>query len=64
MNNCDQLRAIVAKPHKAQYLVADPGSEKATVLVLKTLKFILVDGIPPNSIILKKFTRKTAKEIC
>lgn len=35
MNNRNQLRAIVAKAHNAQYLVSDPGYGKTTVLVLK-----------------------------
>ncbi len=45
------------------FLVAGPGSGKTTVLTLRTLRFIFVDGIYPQSIVATTFTKKAAAEL-
>ena len=44
-------------------IVAGPGSGKTTVLVLRALKHIVVDGVRPEQIIITTFTKKAAAEI-
>jgi DNA helicase-2/ATP-dependent DNA helicase PcrA len=44
-------------------IVAGPGSGKTTVLVLRALRHILVDGILPEQLLITTFTRKAAKEL-
>lgn len=44
-------------------VVAGPGSGKTTVIVLRLLKMIYVDDVPPKSIVATTFTRKAAKEL-
>lgn len=44
-------------------IVAGPGSGKTTVLVLRALRHVVVDRIPPEHIMITTFTRKAAKEI-
>lgn len=60
--NPDQHRAISAQQDESQFIVAGPGSGKTTVMVLKILKFIYVDGVNPGSILATTFTRKAAAE--
>lgn len=44
-------------------IVAGPGTGKTTVLVLRALKHVIVDMVPPEEIIITTFTRKAAAEI-
>jgi DNA helicase II / ATP-dependent DNA helicase PcrA len=44
-------------------IVAGPGTGKTTVLVLRALRAVLVDRIPPEAIMITTFTRKAAREI-
>jgi DNA helicase II / ATP-dependent DNA helicase PcrA len=44
-------------------IVAGPGSGKTTVLVLRALRHVLVDGFLPEQILLTTFTTKAADEI-
>ena len=44
-------------------VVAGPGSGKTTVLVLRALRHILVDGILPEHLLITTFTKKAAKEL-
>ena len=62
-SNKDQNIAISSDKDQSLFLVAGPGSGKTTVMVLKILKFIFVDDIPPKSIIATTFTKKAAKEL-
>jgi DNA helicase II / ATP-dependent DNA helicase PcrA len=61
--NDDQADAVAAAPHPPTFIVAGPGAGKTTVLALRALKLILVDGISPNGIIATTFTRKAAAEL-
>jgi len=62
-DNPQQHQAIRAPPSQSQFIVAGPGSGKTTVMVLKILKFILVDNVPPSSILATTFTKKAASEL-
>jgi DNA helicase-2/ATP-dependent DNA helicase PcrA len=44
-------------------LVAGPGSGKTAILVLRALRHVLVDGVPPENILITTFTRKAAREL-
>jgi DNA helicase-2/ATP-dependent DNA helicase PcrA len=44
-------------------IVAGPGSGKTTVLVLRALRHVFVDGFLPEEILLTTFTRKASEEI-
>ena len=62
-SNEDQKKAILSESYKSLFIVAGPGSGKTTVMVLKILKFIFVDGIDPGEILATTFTRKAAEEL-
>lgn len=62
-SNKDQNIAISSEKNQSLFVVAGPGSGKTTVMVLKILKFIFVDDIPPKSILATTFTKKAAKEL-
>lgn len=62
-NNINQKEAILASIDENQYIVAGPGSGKTTVIVLKVLKYIFVDGINPANILVTTFTNKAANEL-
>ena len=44
-------------------IVAGPGSGKTTVLVLRALRHVFVNGILPEQILITTFTRKAAREL-
>lgn len=62
-SNHDQKKAILSKADEGLFIVAGPGSGKTTVIVLKILKYIFVDGIKPNEILATTFTKKAAAEL-
>lgn len=61
--NPQQVKCILFPTNKPLMIVAGPGTGKTTVLVLKALKLVFVDGIMPEQIILTTFTKKAAEEI-
>ena len=61
--NKNQHDAIISPPDTSLFIVAGPGSGKTTVMVLKILKFIFVDGVEPSSIMATTFTRKAASQL-
>ena len=61
--NSQQDDAVRAPAHPPTFIVAGPGSGKTTVLALRVLKLILVDGLLPSAIIATTFTRKAAAEL-
>ncbi len=61
--NYDQDAAVGAPPFPPVFIVAGPGTGKTTVLSLRVLKHMLVDGFPPESIMATTFTRKAASEL-
>lgn len=62
-DNFNQKESILSPLDENQYIVAGPGSGKTTVLVLKILKFIFVDDLTFENIMVTTFTKKAAKEI-
>lgn len=62
-SNKDQKTAILSPSSKSLFIVAGPGSGKTTVMVLKILKYIFVDGIEPDAILATTYTRKAAEEL-
>ena len=62
-SNHDQKKAILSKQNEGLFIVAGPGSGKTTVIVLKILKYIIVDDIKPNEILATTFTKKAADEL-
>ena len=61
--NRAQREAIASAASPATLIVAGPGSGKTTVLVLRALRFVIVDRVPPEQIVMTTFTIKAAKEI-
>ncbi|MCP5494313.1 MAG: DEAD/DEAH box helicase [Leptospiraceae bacterium] len=61
--NEQQTKCILYPTHNPLMIVAGPGTGKTTVLVLKALKLVFVNGILPEQIILTTFTKKAAEEI-
>ncbi len=61
--NEEQRECLAHDPATPLLIVAGPGSGKTTVLVLRALRHVLVDGLPPERILITTFTRKAAKEI-
>lgn len=61
--NNNQDIAVSAPPSPPIFIVAGPGTGKTTVIALRALKLIFVDGFPPESIMATTFTRKAAKEL-
>lgn len=59
----DQQQAVTVESNKSLFLVAGPGSGKTTVLTLRVLKLVYVDGIEPDTILATTFTRRAADEL-
>lgn len=58
--NSRQENSVSADIFPPVFIMAGPGTGKTTVLALRAIKLILVDGLPPESIIATTFTRKAA----
>ncbi len=61
--NPNQIACVEADPQTPLQILAGPGSGKTTVLVLRALRFVFVDGLMPENIVVTTFTRKAAEEI-
>ncbi len=61
--NAPQIRCVDQPANAALMIVAGPGSGKTTVLVLRALRHVFVDGMPPESVLITTFTRKAAGEL-
>ena len=61
--NQNQEACIVHPTETPLMIVAGPGSGKTTVLVLRALRLVFVEGFRPEEILITTFTRKAAAEI-
>lgn len=61
--NVPQRTCVQHGTDSALMIVAGPGSGKTTVLVLRALRHVLVDGMQPESVMITTFTRKAAGEL-
>ncbi len=61
--NGQQQTCILHDPAVPLMIVAGPGSGKTTVLVLRALRLVFVNGWMPEQIVLTTFTRKAAEEL-
>lgn len=61
--NDKQQEAVRHPRDPALMIVAGPGSGKTTVLVLRALRHVLVDGFNPDNVLITTFTRKAAGEL-
>ncbi len=58
-----QVSCVLHDPAVPLMIVAGPGSGKTTVLVLRALRLVFVNGWLPEQIVLTTFTRKAADEL-
>lgn len=58
-----QANAIRAEPGRPLLIVAGPGTGKTTTLVLRALRFVFVEQVAPEDILITTFTEKAGKEI-
>ena len=61
--NTRQETCLLAPESVPLMIVAGPGSGKTTVLVLRALRLVFVDGLVPENVVITTFTRKAADEI-
>lgn len=61
--NAEQEACIRHPADTPLQIVAGPGSGKTTALVLRAIRFVVVEGLRPEQILLTTFTRKAADEI-
>ncbi len=62
-SDTSQRDAILSDKNTSLYIIAGPGSGKTTVMALRVLKLIFVDGEKPEQIVLTTFTRRAAQEL-
>ena len=63
LDNRAQFDAVMHDDDRVLRIVAGPGSGKTTVLVLRALRFVFVDDVLPENILITTFTRKAAREL-
>jgi len=61
--NPAQNASIRSPVNRSLFIVAGPGSGKTTVISLRVLKLIFVDGVDPSNILVTTFTKKAASEL-
>ena len=61
--NPRQETCLLAPANVPLMIVAGPGSGKTTVLVLRALRLVFVNGLTPENVVITTFTRKAADEI-
>ncbi|MEQ1823430.1 MAG: DEAD/DEAH box helicase [Fimbriimonadaceae bacterium] len=61
--NQAQLDALRHEGERLLMVAAGPGSGKTTVIVLRALRCVLVDGELPEHLLLTTFTKKAAREL-
>lgn len=54
---------ILEHEHGPLWVIAGPGTGKTEALIIRTLKLLTVEGVPPKSIMLTTFTEKGAEEL-
>lgn len=60
----DQQQVCILHPKDSPLMIAaGPGTGKTTVLVLRALRLIFVDGLLPEEVVITTFTRKAAQEL-
>ncbi|QYZ80350.1 ATP-dependent helicase [Methanofollis formosanus] len=62
-DNQGQYDAIESSLDRSLFIVAGPGSGKTTVMALRVLKLVYVDGIDPSTVLATTFTKKAATEL-
>jgi DNA helicase-2/ATP-dependent DNA helicase PcrA len=62
-HDLNQHNSIIAPAIESLFIAAGPGSGKTTVIALRVLKLIFVDGVDPSSILLTTFTRRAAAQL-
>ena len=62
-SNKAQLDAVAHRADPILQIVAGPGSGKTLVLILRALRFVFVDDVLPEQILITTFTRKAAREL-
>lgn len=62
-SNVEQYSIVTSELEKCSKVVAGPGSGKTTVIVLRILKLVYVDGLDPSEIMATTFTKKAASEL-
>ncbi len=61
--NQSQLRAVMYDEDPILQIVAGPGSGKTSVLVLRALRYVFVQDVLPEHVLITTFTRKAAREL-
>ena len=61
--NGEQRACVVAGTDSPLLIIAGPGTGKTTVMVLRALRHLLVDGMLPETIVVTTFTKKAAQEV-
>lgn len=61
--NDEQHACVVAGTNLPVMIIAGPGTGKTTVMVLRALRHLLVDGMLPETIVITTFTKKAAQEV-
>lgn len=61
--NPGQRSCVAADCHSPLLIIAGPGTGKTTVMVLRALRHLLVDGLLPEAIVITTFTKKAAQEV-